>query len=307
MASKFITTPPQFLGRGTDNSAAKQIRRMVLSILRIVGQTFVPFNPRPEEPDSLPQAAVQPDDQQVEQCQWIFDQAEARRDHLEQKAQWTFALILFLTPLVASIFVFLVREGAPDAWGRSVAIGLLLASTALLFLGFISIVRAVSVQARESLFLGAVIDLATGQFRKYDKAFHAGGLLYCASVNTAMNDHIAQFVKGAHIFTTAAVVALVAAAVPASVDFSKAPTGPVATKIVGSVTISSAELTAFSNDVASLRKTISEKERSQRIEQRLRQLEAGVAEMERSLNALTQPTNRRRSGNKIVRTTPRTK
>jgi len=41
-------------------------------------------------------------------------------------------------------------------------------------------------------------------------------LLYCAAMNEAMNDHIAQFVKGTHILTAAAVIALVVAAIPTS-------------------------------------------------------------------------------------------
>lgn len=72
-----------------------------------------------------------------------------------------------------------------------------------MILSLISIIRAVSVQIRESLFIDAVIDTDKETFRTYDRQFHARGLLYCASVNSAMNAHIGQFVRGAHILSGA--------------------------------------------------------------------------------------------------------
>ncbi len=285
MISKFITQPPLRLGQGSGGSLVVQVRRIFWSILRIVWQTFVPFNPRPEEPESLPAPASPLDESQVAQCQWIFDQTEARRDHLEQKAQWTFALILFLTPLVASIFVFLVHENSSNSIGRVVAIFLLLGSVALMLLGFISIVRAVSVQARESLFLGAVVDLTSGQFLVYDKARHAGGLLYCASVNTAMNDHIAQFVKGAHVLTTAAVVILLTAMIPTVAGFSSLQTVQVQTRIVGPVQVFSADVATLRGEIAGLRRVLAATRNDERLRDQLAPLEARIDKMEHELRS----------------------
>src|SRR5215213_9994728 len=70
----------------------------------------------------------------------------------------------------------------------------------LLLSAFISAVRAISIRPRLTLFLDAVVD-EKGQFRKYDSAFHAQGLLFCATYNTTVSNHIAEFVKGAHILT----------------------------------------------------------------------------------------------------------
>ena len=36
--------------------------------------------------------------------------------------------------------------------------------------------------------------------------FHAKGLLHCATMNAAVNDHIAQFVKGAYTLLAVAVI-----------------------------------------------------------------------------------------------------
>ena len=122
----------------------------------------------------------------------------------------------------------------------------------LLLLGFICALRGVSVSRRETLFLNAVLN-ADGQFRKYDAAFRARGLLYCASMNTAMNDHIANFVKAAHIFSAMAVVLFVLAAVPTSLGFSGRRATLVDAKIVTPVALTSRELSDLGAQVASLR------------------------------------------------------
>jgi hypothetical protein len=62
-----------------------------------------------------------------------------------------------------------------------------------------------------------------------------------------MNDHIVQFVKGAHshILTASAAIALLAAAVPAvpaGIAFSNHASSPMQTRVVGSVSVTSAQL-----------------------------------------------------------------
>ena len=157
--------------------------------------------------------------------------------------------MLFLVPLLASLFVFIISRATTSGTSiRVVAIGLLVISAVLLLLGFISAVRAVAVKTTETLYLHSVIDEA-GHFREYNNAFHARGLLYCAAMNEAMNDHLAQFVKGAHILTAAAVITLVVASVPTGVMLSSLPSSsPTQTKIVGPVDVSSPELTGVRDD-----------------------------------------------------------
>jgi septal ring factor EnvC (AmiA/AmiB activator) len=130
-----------------------------------------------------------------------------------------------------------------------------------------------------------VIDDA-GQFREYSKALHARGLLYCAAMNQAMNDHLAQFVKGAHLLTAAAIVALAIAAVPASVVLSD-PSSPTQTKIVGPVDVSSPELRAVRDEVAGLKKDIETLlSSSQTTAGQLKQLQSKVAAIDKKLGAL---------------------
>ena len=93
--------------------------------------------------------------------------------------------------------------------------------------------------------------MMSGQFRNIKG--HSRGLLYCAAVNEAMNDHIAQFVfKETHVLTAAAVhTAVVLAAVPTGFAFSGIPASPAEMKLVGPVNVSSVEVLALRDKVAS--------------------------------------------------------
>jgi len=295
MTSHFIAKPPSPVKW---NAIPQYLRRMGQSVAYIIWQIVVPFKSRPDEIEPLPEPdpSITVSESHVKQCQWIFDQAESRRVNLEQKAQSTFSLMVFLVPLLASIFVFILSRGTTS---RTLFLTSVLAviSASFLLLGFISAVRAVAVKGGETLFLNSVID-ESGQFRKYSESFHARGLLYCASMNTAMNDHIAQFVKGAHILTAAAVVVLLVAAIPASIALSTAPTSPVQTQIVGPVTFSSPELISLSGDVAAMKKEIEKLSSAKATEGELKLLEQKIQKLDEKLGRIQRvaPANPSKNG-----------
>jgi protein-S-isoprenylcysteine O-methyltransferase Ste14 len=264
---------------------------MAKAFWRILWQTLAPFNERPEPPEDPPQPS-DVDEKQVEQCQKIFDDVETTRDNLEQKARATFTMVAFLTPLIASFFAFVFGRTTPDFITQMVAICFAGASSLFLLLAFISIARAVSVRSREKLFLGSVLDFEKKKFRKYDRAFQVRGLLYCSSVNQAMNDHIAQFVKGAHILTAIAVVMLVIAAVPAAMLFST-QAAPTKAEIVGQVNISSAALMRVQSDIENISRELSllasDKTRDEwvaRLDSRVEQLVATMREIKVEIERL---------------------
>lgn len=289
MNNDYIAKPPLFLGRKSGKGFWRQIWRLFRAFARILWQVLIPYNPRPEEPTALPTTAATIDDAQLVQSQWIFDQAEARRDQLERKAQSAFAVIVLLVPLLASIFAFLYHDLHTDV-RQTRDIVLLSLSAVLLCLGFVSVVRALLVQSRETLFLGAVIDLKNGAFNTYNKANHARGLLYCSSMNTAMNDYIAQFVKGAQLLTAAAVLILAFAAILIGIEFANHPPSTMAeTKIVGPVEITSPQLTALQEDIALLKKDAPTAKDQTEIERRLMLLEAKLADLEAKLDKLLTP------------------
>lgn len=282
MTSQFFAKPPRPIAW---RSVPKYVWQSGHRIGIIIWQTLIPFHASPEDIPALPDPTGEVTDSQVEQCQWMFDQADARRDHLEQKAQSTFGLMVFLVPLIASLFVFVIGKGIASS---KFTLALLLVSALLLILGFVSAVRAVGVKESQTLFLDAVID-KEGQLKPANTSNRARGLLYCASMNTAMNDHIAQFVKGAHVFTGAAVFALLCAAIPMSVALSTIPPSPVQTKIVGTIDVSSADLISLREDVASLKKEVEKlsigtptQEQFKLLEQKVQKLEVGLSKMQSS-------------------------
>lgn len=127
---------------------------------------------------------------------------------------------------------------------------LLAMSALLLLLAFISAVRALTIRGREHLFFDALIDKENGHFLKYDRAIHAQGLLYCATMNSATNDHIADFVKSAHAAIASAVLIFSVGAVFVGLNVnSSLSTEPIHAEVVGPVTLSSYDLSQLSNDI----------------------------------------------------------
>ncbi len=294
MTLDFVPGPPRSLYRIPRDERRRHLKRLVARVPAIIWQALTPYEDKPTQPSDLPQDETDIPEAQVAQCEWIFDQAEQRATALEQKAQWTFGLIAFLAPLLAGAFVLFLKELTDDNADKGVALGVLSVASILLLLGFICALRGVSVRRRETLFLQAVLN-ENGGFRAYSGAFRARGLLYCASMNTAMNDHIANFVKAAHIFSAMAVVALVFAAIPASLGFSSRKPTLVEAKISAPVTVTSKELGDIGAQVASLRSELNLLTRAQdRLEQqwskgfdaRMTKMENEIAELGKALAAL---------------------
>jgi len=210
-ASKFFAQPPSPVG------FPKLWAQLSLSVRRfgyLLRQIVVPFELQPREieafPDSPADEAVK--DPLVKECQWIFDQAEQRRNALEQKAQSTFSLMVFLVPLLTSVFLYIISKTTSGCM-RITVLSLVVLAACFLVLGFLSAIRAVSVKTNQTLSLGAVLE-SDGSFKMYKESIHAKGLLYCASMNTAMNDHLAEFVRGAHTMTATALLLLLVACIP---------------------------------------------------------------------------------------------
>jgi hypothetical protein len=262
MSVDFIPRPPRSLCKIPRSERRRNLKRLIARFPAIVRQALTPFDDKPTEPSPLPQDEAAIPAEQVEHCEWIFDQAEQRATSLEQKAQWTFGLIAFLAPLLAGSFVFFIKEPTEEGIYKNAAIMIVSLASVLLLLGFICALRAVSVSRRETLFIASALDMTTGEFLKYDNAFRARGLLYCASMNTAMNDHIANFVKAAHIFSAIAVVLLVVAAIPASLGFSSRRATLIDAKVISPVAITSKELSDLDAQVASLRSDLAARERA---------------------------------------------
>jgi hypothetical protein len=234
VSSPFLAKPPKAIEA---KSLPEHLKLFGKRFGFLVWQIAVPFKFEPEPIDPFPE--LNPPDKvaeaTVKQCQWIFDQSEQRRNQLEQKAQATFNLMLFLVPLLASTFVFVVGKTSLG-YLRTLTIALVCGAALFVLLGFISAIRAVGVKTSQTLSLTSVLN-DEGRFRSYSEDFQAKGLLYCASMNTAMNDHLAQFVRGAHSMTATAVFLLILAALPTGLAARRQSAEPTSTRIVGPIEI----------------------------------------------------------------------
>jgi hypothetical protein len=275
MRNRFFADPPKAIGwRGILGHLGLSIKRLLVQVWQIV----VFFEGEPKDIEPFPESdQIHIGEPTVKQCQWIFDQTEQRRNQLEQKAQSTFSLMLFLVPVLISAFVFIAGK-IRDGFLRDLTIVLVGLSGLFILLAFIAAIRAVNVKSNQTLSLPSVIQ-PSGEFRVYSESFHAKGLLYCASMNTATNDHLAQFVRGAHSMTVIAVLLVIVAAVPTSFTAATQPAEVTRTAIVGTVQIEpppAQPVQTLQEENAKL------KARSQLIEQRLAVLEKMVAERESS-------------------------
>ena len=227
--------------------------------IRVIAQRFFglvyilellrPYELSPGKPDKeLPEKVGDIADEQLAQCQAIFDDSMARRAHIEQKAQWTFTAIAFLVPALASVLVFLIREPVFSGGASSPSLVILSVSGLLLILSFISALRGIAIRPHESLYIHSVIDEEYGGFLKYKKEFHAQGLLSCAIMNTSMNDHIAEFVKGAHNLLAFAVLGFTLGVIVTGCQMSAPTVPPSKADIVGAVSLSSNVLSELRDD-----------------------------------------------------------
>lgn len=291
MSPKFIAEPPKPIKWG---GLAQHFWRLVHRFFWIVWWSICPFKDRPEEIDSLPEPKTKIDEKHVTLAQAIFDQTSSRRSQLEQKAQWTFALMLFLVPALVSLFVFAVSKmPSSHATLRAFAIGPLILSALLLFVGFVAAVRAISVKGHETLFIKSLVDDA-GEFKKYKEADHARGLLYCAAMNEGTNDHIAQFVKGAHVMTAVAITALVLAAVPTCYVLTGLGSSPTEMKMVRLVEVTPPDANTVRDDLARLNAEIrtllsnsrAESNDLKRLQGRVSDLDAKLKRMQKAISTL---------------------
>ncbi len=264
----------------------KAAMNIACEFIDIILQPFVSYESGPRDPAPLPENAGEATEEQLAQCQAIFDQSEARRAHIEQKAQWAFTVIAFLLPSLASVLVFLIRDPALQAANRTPSLVLLSVSACLLLLSFVSALRALAIRGSQILHLGAIIDGENGNFRNYDRAFHAQGLLYCATMNTATNDHIAQFVKGAHVLVAFAVVTFASGAVATGLQLTARPAPPIRAEVVGTVSLSPTDLSGLHSDIREVAAALATLATATSKESQMKLLADRVATLEAEVNTL---------------------
>lgn len=253
------TEPPNYFAqpplarKWSDIRSSNFLCSLLKNFILILVQPVIPYNKKPEEITPPPESTTTLSRDVVDQCKRIYDETQSSRTYLEDKARGTFSLIAVLAPLLASLFFYLFKEVPIKSDARVIIATLASLAGVLLVLAFISAARAVSVKSIETLFLGSVIDEERKDFREYDAEFYARGLLYCASMNSAMNAHIGQFVKGAQVLVSLAVLLVFTSAVPLFMALASNEAKPIVTEITGNVTVTSPKLTDISEQVTFIR------------------------------------------------------
>jgi hypothetical protein len=279
----YATKPLDTWGSSGD-SVRVELLRAIRGLRQIILYTITPRVARPQSPLDPPDPVGSLTEETLAQCKTIYDEVEAVRQHLDEKARSTFAVIAFLAPLLVAVFVFLFAHLKGGGVLEPLAIALALAAFSLLTLGFIGTARALAIQSREVLFLESVIDPTVPSIRPYDRTRHAKGLLYCASMNASINAHIAQCVRSAHVLTTLAVIVAIGAAVPATWLLMKRDEPITKAEIVKPVTVTYATESSINESVQQLSATLSamqveldQAEQAHAMEARLKACEAQAA------------------------------
>jgi hypothetical protein len=213
-----------------------------------IKHTYVHYSQTPEPPaaeitDTFPAGAIT--EKEVELCKDIFEKVEARGDRLEEKANYLLAVIAFLMPVALSLAIYSITKVDNKLYKYTI----LFCDVVVLFLlftAFIAASKIIIVQGRQNLHFFSVIKDNGSEIRPYNPEFYSRGLLWCASYNTAINDHIADYLRGCHLFTIISVFLLVFSAMPA---LYYAATNKDVQDIKGtvSVTSTSSDLKAFRN------------------------------------------------------------
>ena len=283
MSSKFLPQPIRPLRPSIDRWI-KAIPKRLFGLVYVF-QPLISYEPEPRKPDKeLPEEAGDITDEQFELCQAIFDTSEARSTRIEQKAQWTFTAIAFLVPVLASVFGFLLRSPALRVGSDFLSLGLLLGSVCLLILSFISALRGMAIRPRQALYIHSIIDERNGTFLEYKKEFHAQGLLYCATMNAATDDHVAQFVRGAHYLLLYAVIFFALGVIVAGCRMTTRVVPPINAAVPGTIPPSPNVLSELHRDIREV--TVANRAAIASTENQIKLLSDRVVALETEVSAL---------------------
>ena len=205
MTFPFTTSPVEIYRPRTFRELLKKTKILLLRYLRYIWQPLVPFEEYPPEPKgqfSSEQREIS--DEQLHVCKQLFDLCEKRHETLERKAQGMFFVLSIIVPALGSFFPYLIQYQQSSILLYKLSSWLLIATIAFLILGFVSVARSLAIRARKQPYLEAII-ANDGVFLEYKRTKYAQSLLNCVSTNTSVNDHIAQFVRGAQALIVSAV------------------------------------------------------------------------------------------------------
>ncbi len=253
---KYSATPPQKIS--LKEVITEEIPRMISKISYFFAIMFSAYKPNSVDPknftSSSPSGAIQPD--QIDLCKQIYAEAIERTEVLDKKAISMLTLISILVPLITSAFVYISTAGSQNGYGHKVIFFAAFMSLLFLLLSFVGIFRVLKVRNYEALYLQSIIDEENDKIFTFSADRYGRGLLWCATKNTAMNDHKADFLRASQLFIFTSVIFLIITAVP--FIYSLSPDAKTQ-KITGEVTVKSATIETQLNKIADELKMVNEK------------------------------------------------
>lgn len=179
----------------------------------LLQRPFIFYGDTPVEPKPLPepQNALTVMEEHLDLAKSLESSASRRREVLEQKADRTLGVLVFLAPLFVSVVTYVSRE--PGQAGVSVVVLFSLTGAGLIA-GFVAAFRAVGIRYSQKLGIKAVFDPTNREWLDLPRQKYARGLIWCAAWNEAINDHVADFVRSARFYTIAGMFFLIAASLP---------------------------------------------------------------------------------------------
>jgi hypothetical protein len=220
-----------------------------------------------------PEGSLQ--EEHLKACQLIYDTGEQRRKILEEKSTRTLSLVAALTPLIVSAAVYTGTGNSLAARQRQFILTIDAVAFCFLLLAFIAAVRATGIRTFHSLHIGTVIDEEKGTIKAFSPNIFGRGLLWCAAVNAAVHDHLADFVRASQLFLVWSVILLLISAT--LVMFTLEPKPPVQ-EIKGTVQIEPGTLQQLSTSIAGAAAPVaggvsSAAEALQRVEEKLQHVD----------------------------------
>jgi hypothetical protein len=211
-ARDYLTKPPSRLpfSFGAYVDATKKSVETFYVLLR---HTLSAYGKTPSPKESItsnsPNGVIRP--KLLHRIERLWEAARARSEHLEQKSTATLSGLGIAAPIVIALSAFIVKEPSISTWIRYTALLLVALAITCMVMGFLAILRALSIREREELGIDSV--LASRTFRKATDDFHGRGLLYVYTKQQAINDHLADFIRASQMFLAIAVALVLLAGV----------------------------------------------------------------------------------------------
>lgn len=215
--------------------ATKAVRAFFVLLFHV----FTVYDDSMPDPKGISDATGQLTEEQLDLCKRIYDEEEKRHERLEQKATILLSVVALVVPLLVSGAYFIATKEGFNPIAKVGGLVFTCFAGILLLVSFISLLRALAIKPRINLSVYSLFNTYPEGVKRYNPDFYGRGLLYCSSVNGALNNLLADFVRAAQVFLVVAVFLEASCSIPLILTLT--PSDSIQ-EVKGKVTIESAGL-----------------------------------------------------------------